>query len=521
MNSTTLARDIVRQLIENGVSDFVLSPGSRNAPLSIALHEAEVAGLVNLYVRIDERGAAFFALGLSKASDHYVAVICTSGTAAANFHPAILEAYHSANKLLVITADRPAHLRRTGANQTTLQVGLLEPVSTIDISSSIRISDLLESGPVHLNMQFDEPLLSDDRTDWLAGLAPHTKEYPKGEASEVFYPKARGVVVVGHDRAGLDADGISFYAKSIGWPIIAEDPLSFPTSIAHAALFLTDAEIRRSLKPEEIIVVGRPTLSRSIAALVNECANVVVIDPRALTVDTERRAAKIFSYPPDGHSSADPKWLKLWRDAAKSAQNALRLDWSEQAAVVAITSNIPDGSALFVGSSRPVRDIEAFAQPRSGIHTFANRGLAGIDGNTSCAFGIAEKYQRSFAIMGDITFLHDISALVNPSTANLTVFVIDNNGGGIFNTLSQAGVDGFEKIFGTPHNLDLERVIHGFGGQVTKVKCESDLIHAIIHRANGLNFVIVEVPNRVTNAERLKEITQSLVSALRMGSNLA
>ncbi|MEI6294589.1 MAG: 2-succinyl-5-enolpyruvyl-6-hydroxy-3-cyclohexene-1-carboxylic-acid synthase [Actinomycetes bacterium] len=521
MNSTSLARDIVRQLIEIGVSDFVLSPGSRNAPLSIALHEAEVAGLVNLYVRIDERGAAFFALGLSKASENYVAVICTSGTAAANFHPATLEAYHSANNLLLITADRPAHLRRTGASQTTLQVGLLQPVSTIDISSSILIADLLTSGPVHLNIQFDEPLLSDDRTDWLAGLKPQIKEYPKGEVNEVFDPKARGVMVVGHDRAGLAADGISFYAKTIGWPIIAEDPLSFPDSIAHAALFLTDAEIRRSLKPDEIIIVGRPTLSRSIAALINECAHVVVIDPRALTVDTERRASKIFSRLPDGHSSADPKWLKLWRDAAKTAHSALRLDWSEQAAVVAITSNIQGEAALFIGSSRPVRDIEAFAKPRSGIHTFANRGLAGIDGNISCAFGIAEKYERSFAIMGDITFLHDISALVNPSTTNLTIFVIDNNGGGIFNTLPQSGVVGFEKLFGTPHNLDLERVIQGFGGRVTKVKNESDLLHAVIHESKGLNFVVVEVPDRSTNATVLKEITQSLVSALRMGSNLA
>ena len=521
MNSTSLARDIVRQLIENGVSDFVLSPGSRNAPISIALHEAEIAGLVNLYVRIDERGAAFFALGLSKASDNYVAVICTSGTAAANFHPAALEAYHSANKLLVITADRPAHLRRTGANQTTLQVGLLEPVSTVDISSAIRIADSLTSGPVHLNIQFDEPLLSDDRTDWLAGLKPHTKEYPKGEPNEVFYPKARGVMVVGHDRAGLSAESISFHAKTIGWPIIAEDPLSFPASIAHASLFLADAEIRSSLKPDEIIIVGRPTLSRSIAALINECANVVVIDPRALNIDTERRASKIFSHLPHGHSTADPAWLKLWKDAAITAQSALHLDWSEQSAVVAITSNIPEGAALFVGSSRPVRDIEAFATPRSGISTFANRGLAGIDGNISCAFGIAEKYERSYAIMGDITFLHDISALVNPSKANLTIFVIDNNGGGIFNTLSQAGVDGFEKIFGTPHNLDLERVIRGFSGQVSKVKSESDLLHSIIHEANGLNFVIVEVPDRVVNAERLKEITQSLVNALRIGSNLA
>ena len=134
MNATTLARNVVRQLIESGVSDFVLSPGSRNAPLSIALYQAEEAGLVTIHPRIDERGAAFFALGLAKASNNYVAALCTSGTAAANYHPAALEAYHSANKLLLITADRPARLRRTGANQTTLQDGLLTPLKSIDLS---------------------------------------------------------------------------------------------------------------------------------------------------------------------------------------------------------------------------------------------------------------------------------------------------------------------------------------------------------------------------------------------------
>ncbi len=521
MNSTTLARNLVRQLIESGVSDYVISPGSRNAPLTIALYEAEIAGLINLYVRIDERGAAFFALGISKASDNYVAVICTSGTAAANFHPATLEAYHSDNKLLLVTADRPAHLRRTGANQTTLQLGLLAPVATIDISVSISLSNLLTSGPIHLNIQFDEPLLSDDRSDWLAGLAPHIKEPQKPPPREIHNPKPRGAIIVGHDRAGIDADLISSFAKSLGWPIIAEDPLSFPTSVIHASLLLSDPEIRRTLKPDEIIVVGRPTLSRSIASLIKECGEIKVVDPRAQKVDTERNASQIFSHLPDAHATADPTWLKLWRDTAKRAESSVHLDWSEQLVVSVIGANIPGGAAVFVGSSRPVRDIEAFAKPRSGIHTFANRGLAGIDGNISCALGIAEKYQRSYAIIGDLTFLHDLPALANSGSADLTIFVIDNNGGGIFNTLAQSGVIGFEKIFGTPHNLDLESVIRGFGLHVTKVKSESDLLLTINQRVNGLNFVVIEVPDRETNAAKLKEITQSLVSALRMGSNLA
>ncbi|HEY4898791.1 MAG TPA: 2-succinyl-5-enolpyruvyl-6-hydroxy-3-cyclohexene-1-carboxylic-acid synthase [Candidatus Nanopelagicaceae bacterium] len=521
MNATMLARNMVRQLIENGVSDFVLSPGSRNAPLSIALYEAETAGIINVYVRIDERGAAFFALGLSKATDNYVAVICTSGTAAANFHPALLEAYHSANKLLVITADRPARLRRTGANQTTLHVGLLEPVKTFDIAQAADISHLITSGPAHLNIQFDEPLMPDDRSDWLAGMAPHATEYSKEKNNSVFYPLPHGVVVVGHDRAGLDKESITHFATTLGWPLIAEDPLSFPTSIAHAALFLSDSGIRTGFKPEQIIIIGRTTLSRSISALISECEDVIVVDPRALTIDTARSASEIFNDLPDFHLTSDANWLKRWHEAAAIADKAIKLSWSEQAAIKVIVENIPDEAALFVGSSRPIRDIEAFARPRSGISTFANRGLAGIDGNLSCAFGIAEKFERSFAIIGDITFLHDISAMANPSAANLTIFIIDNNGGGIFNTLPQSGVDGFEKIFGTPHNLDLENVIHGFGSRVTKVKNQSDLIRSIMHFTPGLNFVVVEVPDRVTNASNLKTVTQSLVSALRIGNNLA
>ncbi len=192
-------------------------------------------------------------MGLSKASDNYIAVICTSGTAAANFHPAILEAYHSSNKLLAITADRPARLRRTGANQTTLQVDLLEPLKTFDVAEIVDLSDLLIGGPVHLNIQFDEPLLPDARSDWLAGIAIRANEYPPGERNVAFYPRAHGLLIVGHDRAGFDKEAITFFATSIGWPLIAEDPLSFPTSIAHAALFLSDSEIRTAFNQNKLL----------------------------------------------------------------------------------------------------------------------------------------------------------------------------------------------------------------------------------------------------------------------------
>ena len=520
MNATTLARSVIRQLLELGVSDFIISPGSRNAPLSIALYEAEQKGLIGLHVRIDERGAAFFALGIAKATDNYVAVICTSGTAAANFHPATLEAFHSQSKLLVITADRPDSLRKTGANQTTEQVGLLAPILTIDIDEPIDLGNHLGSGPVHLNIQFEEPLLSDERTDWLAGIQIRASTTLPGK-KEHLKIGSRGVLIIGHDRAGFSVEEISSFADELGWPLIAEDPLSFPNSFAHAALVLTDSELRLYLKPDEMIVIGRTTLSRSINSFIAECPQVIVIDPRVQNVDSKRSASQIFTMLPNLDSQTDIVWITKWKTLNNLAQNSLQVDWSEQDAIQTITANIPNDSALFVGSSRPVRDIEGFSIPRGGITTFSNRGLAGIDGNISTAFGIAAHFKQSYAILGDLTFLHDISALVNVPKVNLTVFVIDNNGGGIFNTLPQAGVEGFEKIFGTPHHLNLEKVIGGFGLKVERSKNAADINRSILHEVDGLKFVIIEVPSRKANADSLKVVTQSLCKALRIGSNLA
>ena len=198
--STNLARATIRQLIESGVSDFVLSPGSRNAPLSIALHQAKEKGLIELHIKLDERGAGYFALGISKATDNYVAVICTSGTAVANYHPAVLEALHSGNKLLVITADRPERLRKTGANQTTDQVGIFKGVHTHDLTSPSQTE--LTGGPIHLNLQFDEPLLPSDESDWLIGLSVKPPAIQSANP-KVLQATGNGVLVVGYDLKQL------------------------------------------------------------------------------------------------------------------------------------------------------------------------------------------------------------------------------------------------------------------------------------------------------------------------------
>jgi 2-succinyl-5-enolpyruvyl-6-hydroxy-3-cyclohexene-1-carboxylate synthase len=518
-NSTKLAHSLLRQLIEVGVSDFVISPGSRNAPLAIALGEAASKEIIDLHIKIDERGAAYYALGISKASNNYVAVICTSGTAAANFHPAALEAFHSNNKLILITADRPARLRKTGANQTTDQVNIYSVVKTHDFAAEIEIKKLLTGSPVHLNVQFDEPLIESEKTDWLAGLKILLPNYENKISGRLEV--GSGVLIIGHDRAGYSVAEVNTFVSKLNWPVFSEDPISFPQSIAHASLFLSDPQIAAKLTPENVIVIGRTTLSRSINTFINLAKKVIVIDPRTADIDSKREADLILKALPNEVVSVKSD-QSIWHVASDAAAIQLEnLVWSEQLAITTICELLPDESALFVGSSRPVRDIEAFAHPRSGVSVFANRGLAGIDGNISTVFGVTNEFERTTAILGDLTFLHDISALTNATVGNLRIFVIDNNGGGIFSTLPQANTGNFEQLFGTPHNLDLLKVIAGFGVSVTKITNLGELQSAASKEIKGFEVVVVNVPSRESNADQLKSITQRVSSAVRIGINLA
>lgn len=519
--STQLARNLVRQFIQNGVRDVVLSPGSRNAPLSIALYEAEQKGLLNLHIRIDERTGGFFALGIAKASRRAVAVVCTSGTAAANYHPAVLEAHHSQVPLLVITADRPERLRQTGANQTTLQAKIFGEATAFaeDISNpdhDMREAfDALLRGPVHVNVQFDEPLLPEDETDWLVGVTQSERASPtKPKSRQLVLSQSRGVIVVGHDRAGLSVAEIARFAENIGWPMISEDPLSFPTSIAHVALFLTSEEIRNSLQPEMVIVIGRTTLSRSINALIKSAAREIVIDPRVATVDINRNADQIFLDIPSviRENEIDEGWRQLWNSySAQTSELVEHLPaWSEPSIAREIARLLPDESTLFVSSSRPIRDIEGFARSRGNIETFANRGLAGIDGNISTALGIASQRSSTVAIVGDLSFLHDLTGFVGAGDINLRVLVINNDGGGIFSTLPQHSASGFEKIFGTPHGLDLALLAAALGNPSLTITSIDELQAEILKPVIGISVIVAQVPAREENARMILALYQAI-----------
>ena len=520
--STLLARVIVRQIIEAGVTDVVISPGSRNAPLSMAFHQASVKGLINLHVRIDERTAAFFALGIAKASGRPVPIVCTSGTAAANYHPAVLEASHTNVPLLVLTADRPASLRKTGANQTTEQARIFGKAVRYfaDISGSVYPMELpfnsLQSGPVHLNIQFEEPLVGDKSENWLNDLSISAPKVFDRKAPGTFYTKStRGVLAIGHDRGGLSAEAVKDFAEKLGWPVISEDPLTFNNAISHASVFLTSKAIADDLAPDTVVVIGRTTLSRSINAFIKMARKQIVIDPRMATVDTDRMADQKFTQLPVIEVQvADAEYAEKWK---KYSLRAVKLVsdisiWSEQLVAREIAAGVPTGTSLFISSSRPIRDLEGFAAARSGVETFANRGLAGIDGNISTALGIASHRKETIAVLGDLGFLHDLTGLIHKEAINLKIFVINNDGGGIFSTLAQRGVDGFEDVFGTPHGLDPAAIAQSMGIPAKTIGSQKELITEISAPVQGVSVVVVNVPNREANADFLKGIYSSVSS---------
>jgi 2-succinyl-5-enolpyruvyl-6-hydroxy-3-cyclohexene-1-carboxylate synthase len=520
--STLLARVIVRQIIEAGVKDVVISPGSRNAPLSMAFHQASTKGLINLHVRIDERTAAFFALGIAKASGRPVPIVCTSGTAVANYHPAVLEASHTNTPLLVLTADRPAALRKTGANQTTEQARIFGKAVRYfaDISGSVYPMELpfasLQSGPVHLNIQFEEPLIGDKSDNWLNDLTISAPRVFDRKTPGTFYTKStRGVLVIGHDRGGLSAESVQKFAEELGWPVIAEDPLSFKYAISHASVFLTSKTIAEDLAPDTVVVIGRTTLSRSINGFIKMARKEIVIDPRMATVDTDRMADQKFTQLPVIEvQTPDAEYAEKWKKYSLRAQKMVAdiSTWSEQLVAREIAAATPSGRSFFISSSRPIRDLEGFALARDGVETFANRGLAGIDGNISTALGIASQRKETIAVLGDLGFLHDLTGLIHKEEINLKIFVINNDGGGIFSTLSQRGVDGFEDVFGTPHGLDPAAIATSMGIAAKTIGTQKELSTELSEPVKGLSVVVVNVPNRDGNADFLKGIYKSVSS---------
>jgi len=458
-----IARRLVTALLAQEVTDAVLSPGSRSGPLALALHAADEQGLIRLHVRVDEREAGFLALGLAKASGRLTPVITTSGTAVANLHPAMLEALHSRVPMMALTADRPARLRGTGANQTTLQPGIFPGVPMLDRITGLP-GAVRDGGPFHFNIEFDEPLV--EPVSWDFTQSSWSIQQPVRGQVHLVDLGPRTIVV-----AGDDADpSVAAVAEQAAWPILAEPSSGLrgaSTSVACGRIVLGSRLIERI---ERVIVTGHPTLSRPVTNLLTKTNLPIVHLGDRSTFPGVAGANVTFADRIGLRAGApDDAWLKSWLQAGDRIENAL-LD-AEQLTVARAVWNAAGRGLLVLGSSNTIRDVDLVAPVRMpGPRVLANRGLAGIDGMVSTAIGAAlGHYGRAIALMGDLTFLHGSNGLlIGPiePRPNLTIVVLNDDGGGIFHTLEQGAPEyahAFERVFGTPTRTSIEALCAAHG----------------------------------------------------------
>ena len=562
--STAFARVVVDELVRGGVTDAVLCPGSRSAPLAVALAAAERNGRMTLHVRIDERTAGFLALGLAKRSGTPVPVVTTSGTAAAHLHAAVLEADASGVPLLALTADRPPELRATGANQTIEQAGLYGGAVrwAVDVgvpeqgreeaqnrywrslvSRALAVARGVLSGdpgPVHLDLGLREPLLPDDdggapagpwagrpgRAPWTAVPAPPTpaRTAPTGPA--------RTLVVVG-DCPPVLGRAAAELADACHWPVVAE-----PSSAAWGSagvlrggpLLLGTTTWPTDHRPDRVLVVGRPTLSRPVSALLADPAvrvEAVTASPR--WADAVRSATRVASTLPALGGALAEGWRPVWTAAADRAGKAVDAVLDAHPTLTAarlardVVAALPAGALLLLGSSSPVRDVDRLAVPRGDLTVLANRGVAGIDGTVSTAVGAALAHARAgggrtFALLGDLTLLHDLTGLLvgeGEPVPDLTIVVPDNDGGGIFAQLepgAERHAADYRRVFGTPHGRDLVAVARALGWAASSVGAPGELAGALA--AGGPRVVVVRTDQRA-EADLAGRLRAAVADALR------
>ena len=568
-----LALTLVDELARAGVTDACLAPGSRSAPLALAL--AEHPG-IRVHVHLDERSAAFFALGAAKRSGRPVVVVCTSGTAAANLHPAVLEGDHARTPLLVLTADRPPELRGAGANQATDQLKLYGSavrwfcevgVPSEDPAAGRYWRSLASrawaeatgppAGPVHLNLALAEPLVPLDPSlagepaegrpggvPWTATPAGVRAAAPEDVATlaEAVRGSPRGLLVAGWG-ADLDPAAGDAFAAAGGWPVLA-DPLSGarrgPAAVSAYDGLLRAPRFAAGHRPDLVVRVGAAPTSKALTGWLDPSVPQVLVDPGAGWLDPGRSARLRLTADPSAllaataailegdrprPGTASP-WLEEWLEAdrlAREAIDGLLDDWTEpfEGRVARdLVAWVPDGGTLVVGSSMPVRDVDAFARPRDGLRLVANRGLSGIDGFVATALGVAAAGEEPVAALcGDLTLLHDASSLLGAAgrPRGAVLVVCDNDGGGIFSFLPQARLPGelFEPLFGTPHGLDLAALAAAARVPARVVEKAADLVPALdAALAGGGTQLVLVRGDRAANRARHQALTEAVAAAV-------
>ncbi|SDN89878.1 2-succinyl-5-enolpyruvyl-6-hydroxy-3-cyclohexene-1-carboxylic-acid synthase [Bacillus sp. OK048] len=554
----------VAELVQTGITDVVVSPGSRSTPMAMVMAEHPE---IKIHIHVDERSAAFFALGMAKATNKPVAILCTSGTAAANYFPAIVEARYSRVPLLVLTADRPHELREVGAPQAIDQIHLYGqhvkwfadmalPENSKEMIRYARtvcaraaaIATGAPAGPVHLNFPFREPLIPKLAEESFQ-LEERAKGYVKVRNGELTIGEdefkeislklngyKNGMIVCGNIADERFAKAVTDLSAALKFPILA-DPLSQLRSGKHQLeniteaydTFLRNEDAKTYLKPDVILRFGAMPVSKALTIFLkeNHQAEQLVIDgaggwrdPASLSTEmiycnetifceqllafTEKRESTEFLEKWQGVNSLTKANMALIKDSQKLSEGRLFYQLAEM---------LPDGATLFVGNSMPIRDLDSFfLNNRKSVKVMANRGANGIDGTVSTALGAALYSQPLYLVLGDLTFFHDLNGLVAAKLydIDIRIIVVNNNGGGIFSFLPQSQhPKNFELLFGTPLNLEFEHAVRMFNGNFTKVK-DWEHLGELMNQSttvNGLHVYEV-VTNRDSNLTEHREFWQ-------------
>ena len=565
-----MAQAVVEELGRCGVTEACVSPGSRSTALALAL---DAAPGMRVFVVGDERSGGFFALGLARESQRPVVLLCTSGTAAANYLPAVVEASLSDVPLIVITADRPPELRDCGAAQTITQVGLFAghvrwsvdvpaPSADLDLERYYRTlacraaATAVEApaGPVHVNLPMREPLLDPYEEEPVALEPVATEPFVTVHASAAVAAPAmldalvaklgrssRGLIVCGPGTDRRAAASIATLARLLGWPILA-DPISglrFGThDRSHVAdtydVLLRDREFSESHRPEAIVQIGTLPASKPLARFLEASPRLrhVVVAPARRWPDPLHRASDVVRadaaelcaalgtrLPARSGASA---WLGDWvdtstvlRQAIDDELSALEEEILEGKLFPILAERLPPQTLVILGNSMPVRDADTFLGSGERPILFAgNRGASGIDGQLSTALGSAAgRREPTVLVVGDLGFLHDLGGLQIAARHRipLLVVVVNNDGGGIFSFLPQADLARpFEALFGTPHGLGLEPAVSMCGGSHVRACCWSELADAIDRALGEGGLRVVEL---VSDRARNRALHERALSA--------
>lgn len=576
--STAQALVMVDEFLRCGITDAVICPGARSTPLALALAEAEARGDVRLHVRLDERSAGYLALGLGKASGVPAIVVTTSGTAAVNLLPAIVEADHSAVPFIAVTADRPPRLRGVGANQSIEQVAIFSGRTRDEVDMSVatsepgqvaywrstiarsvaRSTDALLPGPVSINVPFDTPLVPDlqsegwveelsgrsDGRPWtadarlVAGMSTPLDDVLNALLDNIVVP-AHGVIIVGDHSDAESIDLIDDLGDALGWPVISEpsgNAGGCATALSHGPLLAADAGFSSTHVPDLVITVGRVGLHRSVLALISAAQLHIAVDARPDWSDPTRSADLVVAsvpLPPEA-AEYDEQWLADWQLADVLAAAAVETVMSAEGdrlsgvSVARITAqSVPTSGLLFLAASSVVRHVSTFAATsiRDGS-VLGNRGTSGIDGCMSTAWGSAIAHESmggssSIALVGDQAFWYDSNALLVPAQEErprLTYVVSDNDGGGIFSSLEQGHLDHeehFERVFGVPLGVDIAAFAQSVGIPVVVVSDGPALTVALESAiGDGVRIIVAKVMDRAEEAALLETVSLAVASAL-------